>query len=372
MSANETEFAIVMRGYDRETVDDSIRDLRREVLQVSSQNAQLATELREATQKLETALAELKEVGSPSYSGVGARAALILSTSEDQAIRLVEEAQVERKHIIESSEAQSQELHLEAKGYYDSLIAEAQRRSDRTLAVAKTESDEIISEAKKQAERIVEEAVREAGSIRGAIATDVAKLRAITKRETESLKAKTERDLAERKLIAQRDITRDLDMKRATELVSEQARIDLELELTARRAEGEADYLQKHQEAVATTQKYLDDATVQLTSALTRANAARLEAEVLEAAAKSVNKSTIDAARAKAEATIAAAEAEARNIATQNQRSVALAIRDSEAQLRRLQSEQEAVSVYIGNLAEVVKSAQAAINKSTESADEGQ
>jgi len=370
LSANETEFAIVMRGYDRGTVDDTIRDLRREILQVSTQNAQLAGEVRDSTQKLESALAELKEVGEPSYSGVGARAALILSTSEDQAIRLIEEAETERSHILASSEAQSEEMRLEAKGYYDALVAEAQRRSDRTLALAKTEFDEILLEAKEQAERIVEEAVREAGSIRGAIATEVAKLRAITKRETESLKARTERDLAERKLIAQRDITRELDMKRATELVTEQARIDLELELTARRAEGEADYLQKHQEAVATTQKYLDDATIQLTSALTRANAARLEAEILEAAAKSVNKATTDAARAKAEATIAAAEAEARDIASQNQHAVALAIRESEAQLRRLKSEQEAVAVYIGNLAEVVKSAQAAIT--SESTKEGQ
>ena len=366
MSANETEFAIVMRGYDRGTVDDAIRDLRRELLQVSSQNAQLAAELREASQKLEASLDELKEVGSPSYSGVGARAALILSTAEDQAIRLVEGSETERVRLLESSEEEAQEIRGEAKGYYDALIAEAQRRADRTLATAKTEYEQIVSEARAEANRIVEEAVREAGATRGAIATDVAKLRAITKRETESLRATVERDLAERKLMAFREATAELDMKRANELVSEQSRIDLELELTARRSEGEADYLQKHQEAVATTQKYLDDATAQLTSALTRANAARLEAEILEAAAKSVNKSTTDSARAKAEATIAAAEAEARNIATENQRKVALEIREAEAQLRGLQAEQEAVAVYIKNLADVVKRAQAAIKKPAE------
>jgi len=42
LSADETEFPLVMRGYDRDSVDDALRDLRRELLQLSAQNAQLA------------------------------------------------------------------------------------------------------------------------------------------------------------------------------------------------------------------------------------------------------------------------------------------------------------------------------------------
>ena len=122
---------------------------------------------------------------------------------------------------------------------------------------------------------LIAAAEREASATRGAVATEAARLRATAKRETELLRAKTERDLAEKKLIAERQRGREIDWERARELLTEEARIDLELELTARRAEAEAEYLAKHQEAVALTQKYLDEANANLSNALTRANAAR-------------------------------------------------------------------------------------------------
>ena len=139
LSAEETEFPLVMRGYERESVDDAIRDLRRELLQLSAQNAQLAAELRETSNRLIAAEGQLGEVGEPSYAGVGAKAALILSTSEEQAKRLVLDAETEasltRKNLHEELEAQRNE----AKGYYDALVAEAQRRADRILNAATVE-----------------------------------------------------------------------------------------------------------------------------------------------------------------------------------------------------------------------------------------
>ncbi len=54
-----------------------------------------------------------------------------------------------------------------------------------------------------------------------------------------------------------------------------------------------------------------------MVQARTRANAARLESEILEGAARSVNKRTKDVARAKAEAILVAAEAYARSILTE-------------------------------------------------------
>ncbi len=357
MSNSEGEFPGALRGYDRGAVDDAVRDLRKELLTLGSQNAQLANELRETVSKLAEVQAQLDEVGEPSYAGVGAKAALVLSTSEDMALRLVSEAQAERDRILAETHEQVQELHGEAKGYYDSLVAEAQRRADRTLAQAKSDYDELIAQARSEAARLVAEATREAGAIRGATATEVAKLRAAARREVETLKTKVERDLAERALIAQRDKTANLDAERAEQLVSEQARIDLDLELTARRAEAEAEYLRKHQEAVATTQKYLDDANQQLSLALTRTNAARLEAETLEAAARSMTKTVTEQSRAKADATIAAAEAEARTIITEAQTKAAAAIREAEATLRKIVTERDSAGAYIKNLKAVVDEA---------------
>ena len=357
MSGEETQFPVVMRGYERGPVDDAILDLRKELMLLSAQNAQLAQELKDAVKTSEAAQAALSEAADPTYSGVGARAALILSTAEDQAQNLLSDATREIERQKKALHDEIEDLRGEAKGYYDSLVAEAQRRADRIVVAARTDYDEMLSQARSEATRVKEESIREAGSIRGAISTEVARMKATAKREIESQKAAVERDLAERKLLAFRETSSGLDFEQAAALLTEQARIDLELELTARRQEAEAEYLRKHQEAVAATQRYLDDANAQLSSALTRANAARLEAETLEAAAISINQQTTDAARKKSDAIIAAAEAEARSVATQSQQHLELQIANAKAELDRIKSERESVEVYLRNLRNVLQGA---------------
>jgi hypothetical protein len=182
-------------------------------------------------------------------------------------------------------------------------------------------------------------------------------MKATAKREIEAQKAAVERDLAERKLLAFRENSRGLDFDQANSLLTEQARIDLELELTARRQEAEAEYLRKHQEAVAATQRYLDDANAQLSSALTRANAARLEAETLEAAAISINQQTTDAARKKSDAIIAAAEAEARTVLVKSSQGLEIQVSQAKAELDRIKAERDSVEVYLRNLRNVLQSA---------------
>lgn len=355
MSGEETQFPVVMRGYERGTVDDAILDLRKELMHLSAQNAQLAQELKVAVEERDQAKLALSEAADPTYSGVGARAALILSTAEDQANNLTQDAQreIERQRKLLNDDIEN--LRGEAKGYYDSLVAEAQRRADRIMVAARSDYDDMLAQARSEATRISEEAIREAGSIRGAISTEVAKMKATAKREIEAQKAAVERDLAERKLIAFRENSRELNFESANALITEQARIDLELELTARRQEAEAEYLKKHQEAVAATQRYLDDANAQLSSALTRANAARLEAETLEAAAISINQQTTDAARKKADAIIAAAEAEARTVTAQTQEDIDKRYAKAKSELEKIQAERESVEVYLRNLRNVLQ-----------------
>ena len=137
--------------------------------------------------------------------------------------------------------------------------------------------------------------------------------------------------------------------------MTEQARIDLDLELTARRAEAEAEYLAKHQEAVAATQKYLDDANAQLSSALIRANAAKLEAETLEAAAISITQQITSEARKKADGIVAAAEAESRNLIGQARSEAQAKLDAANFELSRIQAERESVEVYLRNLRQVLE-----------------
>ncbi|MEY4639038.1 MAG: hypothetical protein RLY13_36, partial [Actinomycetota bacterium] len=102
-------------------------------------------------------------------------------------------------------------------------------------------------------------------------------------------------------------------------------------------------------------QRYLDDANAQLSISLTRANAAQLEAETLEAAAISINQQTTDAARKKADAIVAAAEAEARTIVTQAAQTAEQKIANAKDALEKIQAERDSVEVYLRNLRSVLQ-----------------
>jgi cell division septum initiation protein DivIVA len=263
-------------------------------------------------------------------------------------------AESERIRILSSINEEVEAKKAEADSYYESLVAEADRKGQRSINVARGEANELLARAELEAKRLIDEATREASAIRGEIATEVAKLRADTKRQTELLKSEAEKDIVEKRLLLQKQSVREIDAEKAALLIGEQARIDLELELTGRRAEAEKQYLAKHQEAVHQTQKYLDDAKVQLQNAIARTNAAQLEAETIESAARSINKKTTDEARMQAETLIASAEAESRNLIADAKSKIAKELDESTAKLRQIEVERRTVGSYLEQLEKVV------------------
>ena len=354
MAADETEFPTAVRGYERGAVDDAVKDYRKELLNLTALNNQLALELREAQNRLIDLDQQLSENTSPSYAGVGAKAAQILSTAEDLANRVVADAEAERIAILAGIETDIEQRKTDSQDYYDELVGEAQRRADRIINSAKTDYEETLAKANLEAQRLIDEALREAGSIRGAISTEVARMRATAKRDIEVKSAESDRVLAERRQILERQLTGEIQEQLTVALISEQARIDLDLEMTARKAEAEKEYQRKYQEAVSQTQKYLDDANSQLSTALTRVATARLEAETLEAGARSINKKSVDEAREKAEAIIAAAELEARTDLADAQAKVAARLHKLDNEERKLALEKEGILTYLNNLKKVI------------------
>ena len=354
LAADETEFPTAVRGYERGAVDDAVKDYRKELLNLTALNNQLALELREAQNRLIDLDQQLSENTSPSYAGVGAKAAQILSTAEDLANRVVADAEAERIAILAGIETDIEQRKIDSQDYYDELVAEAQRRADRIINSAKTDYEETLAKANLEAQRLIDEALREAGSIRGAISTEVARMRATAKRDIEVKSAESDRVLAERRQILERQLTGEIQEQLTVALISEQARIDLDLEMTARKAEAEKEYQRKYQEAVSQTQKYLDDANSQLSTALTRVATARLEAETLEVGARSINKKIVDEAREKAEAIIAAAELEARTDLADAQAKVATRLHKLDNEERKLALEKEGILTYLNNLKQVI------------------
>jgi len=354
MSGEDLLFPTALRGYAKAAVDEAVLDLNRDILRLSAQNAQLVEELKQAKLEIDALSSKLEESQSPTYAGLGNQAAIILASAEDQATRLMAHAESEKIRILGSINEEVETKKSEADSYYESLVAEADRKGQRSINVARGEANELLAKTELEAKRLIEEATREASAIRGEIATEVAKLRADNKRQTELLKTEAEKDIVEKRLLLQKQSVREIDAEKAALLIGEQARIDLELELTGRRAEAEKEYLAKHQEAVHQTQKYLDDAKLQLQNAIARTNAAQLEAETIESAARSINKKTTDEARLQAETLIASAEAEARNLIADAKARVAKELDESTAKLQQLEVERRTVGSYLEQLEKVV------------------
>ena len=92
MAVEETEFTQVFRGYDKDEVDKSINGLRRDIINANNQLAEQAKENKRLLARIEELTAELEEVGSPTFSGLGTKLENTLRVAEEQSTRLIAQA----------------------------------------------------------------------------------------------------------------------------------------------------------------------------------------------------------------------------------------------------------------------------------------
>jgi hypothetical protein len=231
----------------------------------------------------------------------------------------------------------SAQLKAEADARYREVVAEGERRVQRRLNESTIEAERILREATARAEQLVKIAESDAGRVRGSAATEVAAMRAGAKREIEQLRSSVELRLAQQ-----------IDAAEGTQTSK------LEAALKARRAEAEVEYLDKHREAVALTEQYLNNANAELSKLQGRIRDAELEAETLELAAATSQQRMLDDARERAEGLIHAAEVEARDVL---ERATTIA-RDTELKssknLAILQNQADAIEIYLENLRSLV------------------
>src|SRR5690606_25382614 len=125
----------------------------------------------------------------------------------------------------------------------------------------------------------------------------------------------------------------------AEDILTQQIRQDLEVELAARRFKAEQEYLAKHQEAVVATQNYLDQANTLLSEIIRRLNDKRLEVDTIEAAAHSDAKKLREEVRIEAEAKLVEADKEALSTVRDAKRQAKQLITDAKAELNELNEE---------------------------------
>ena len=405
MANTEQEFTTELRGYKRSEVDEVINDLRAELIQAAKDRGNLLDELTALKEHVAAVEASTGESLSPSYSGLGSRLEAVLRIAEEQSTRIIGQADIDSERIISAAKLEAQTLVESAQREAERVSTDAANRAANTLEGAQAKAEQLISDATEEAQRLTAEAVEEASAIRGAVATEAAKMRATAKRETEAFRTEVKREISELKVVAERELnvareqaselTKEVEAERAShELtlkkiqeeaalaktnlehevaettaklkhendkqveklaqIAEQARVDLDAELSARRAEAERELLDVHQKAVELNNRFLKEAESQLAETKSRVAALRGEHKKITAAIDEANRSGKLDAQARAAQLVADAEQRAREIIQVAEEEATSRVAAAERRLIELRSERDTIAEYVESLRTIV------------------
>jgi vacuolar-type H+-ATPase subunit H len=251
-------------------------------------------------------------------------------------------AEAERMRQVSSLDRQRMESDLDERAANERAIAIAEAHV--LISSAKTSAERTVDDARRQAHRLVEDAERESGEIRGATATDAARLRASARHEAESMIATAERFVAELQLKFADDITTGRVVSLGREFAEQ---LKLDVELSVRRDEAEKDYLAKHNEAVLLTQKYLEEAEVQLKNLRVSIRESELTALAISARAEGDALDVVADVHSQVDAILETARSEATRVMEVAETRRASIIDNAQEQVAQLISQREAINSFV-------------------------
>ena len=407
MSVDDSEFSTELRGYKRSEVDEALGELRGELIKANKDTARALEDLKKVQEQLAELSATARESSSPSYSGLGGRLEAMLRIAEEQATRIISQADIDADLIHDRAKRESQELLEQAQLDAKRLVDDASSDATATLAEATSRAEQILADANEEAARTKAEAIEEAATIRGQVSTESAKMRASAKREVDALRAETEREIAEKKVVADRELgkakklraelEREVEVERATHELTlrkiqeeaalakttmerevaektaelrllnerqeeklhaeaDRARADLDMELAARRHEAEKEVLEAHQKAVELNESFQREATQQLDDTKARLRQVRDDHKKISAAITELNTHGKADAEKASRKLIANAEKKAASIISDAEKQTEEKISQMERRLVELRTERDTIADYLASLRQVVHS----------------
>ncbi|ERK67423.1 putative ribosomal protein L29, partial [Leifsonia aquatica ATCC 14665] len=183
MAIDESNFTQVFRGYDKDEVDKAVQELRRELIKSNTQASDSTKEIKRLQLRIDELSAEIEEVGSPTYSGLGTKLENTLRVAEEQSTRLIAQADIDAEKLRAGVADEIEKVKKAAAQQAERLIADATARATTALEDAQIEATELQAKTRADKETLLNDAMREAAGIRGAVATEAAELRATSKRE---------------------------------------------------------------------------------------------------------------------------------------------------------------------------------------------
>ncbi|PRZ43419.1 DivIVA protein [Antricoccus suffuscus] len=184
-------FDVVMRGYDRNQVQDAIGRLEDDLRTVVSERDQaisrandLHVQLEQASSDVTTLNSKLRNAQAPTFESMGERIASMLRLAEEEAAEIRRAATADADEIRANAEG----LKAEADEYNTTSIA----ASEQALAEARAEADRVLGEAKSEAAKHTEDRHREADDHLTKAKDEAQQLRTSTNEEIAALVAHSE------------------------------------------------------------------------------------------------------------------------------------------------------------------------------------
>src|SRR6185437_7056466 len=128
VATDESNFTQVFRGYDKDEVDKALQELRRELIKSNTQSADALKEIKRLQARIEDLNAEIEEVGSPTYSGLGTKLENTLRVAEEQSTRLIAQADIDAERLRAGVAAEIEKIKKAAAAQAERVLADAQAR----------------------------------------------------------------------------------------------------------------------------------------------------------------------------------------------------------------------------------------------------
>ncbi len=338
------DFPLAFRGYEKEHVDRFIRQLKDRIDLAETQNSLVSEDVRRLQGEVMAANARADD-------------------AEGRLERLAAEV-----HTLEQGQQEDAAPRVE----FEQILRVAEDQANEMIANAVKQGEKFTQEARAEAEKIIQDAQDEAGQIRQQAQHELEQARIRIETEQTAARAQIEQDAAvaaqevqqaqQEAAATHSEAERDAAAIRAraeadAQQVSEQAQrqaaeararqLEFETALTRREDQAQQEFLALHNQAVAHSERIIQDANEKVQRALEHSQRVETNAKAFEAAAHAQADSVIANARTRAGEIIEGARARAQAIIDTVVAHAKAAGQDAEDRARSLRAQQQSLQSFL-------------------------
>jgi cell division septum initiation protein DivIVA len=329
---NELPVVLAKKGLDPAQVDIALGDVQAEATRLETERAQIDKNIDKLTREIAEVRSALKRSSAkPSFSDLGAAFEQTLRVAEEQAGKLISDAQVSSSETRRAAEAEASAITEAAERQAATVIQDSEQRVTRLLA----ESDKKLNEALEVAQTALAQAEPQFV-------------------EAEKIAASISHEGEQRRLALESELVQEVEQSRAEIATLRQLherdhrRIGDEIDSARAKAERESSRLAAENEAY--VRQLLDSSQLQLDEASARARDMVVEAQKNFGLTRQEAIGTLREARETAARIVRRARVRAETLTQRLEERNAILLANGEELVESLSAESEAVHVFNSEL----------------------